>query len=159
MKLLEVLEGEQRRSYERALKGGHTPASCPTPAGRFRQRIVIEPSGCWRWTGALKAEGYGTLSLRNKPVYAHRFSYESFVGPIPDGLVIDHLCRNRACVNPAHLEPVTMRENCYVRADIPYHRDECRRGHKLIGENVYLRPGGTRLCRACVRLSRQRAAA
>lgn len=68
-------------------------------------------TGCWLWTGRLAGAGYGTLSARSRKLYAHRFAYTLLVGEIPPGAVLDHLCRVKTCVNPAHLEPVTEREN------------------------------------------------
>jgi len=90
----------------------------PSVVDRFLGLVDIT-SGCWGWTGAkTKAEnGYGQFrggegqGRRRKRVVAHRFAYELAVGPVPHGLVLDHVCRNRLCVNPDHLEPVTMREN------------------------------------------------
>ena len=67
--------------------------------------------GCWLWGLALTPKGYGRIKIRNRNVRAHRVSYEAFCGPIPSGMVIDHSCRVRHCVNPAHLEPVTDAEN------------------------------------------------
>lgn len=82
---------------------------------RFLPKIAPASNGCWEWTAARhRVSGYGHFNLSWRPTMsglAHRLSYEYFVGPIPDGLEIDHLCRNRGCVNPTHLEPVTTRVN------------------------------------------------
>jgi hypothetical protein len=72
---------------------------------------ITRTAHCWFWTKAVNADGYGVIGVNRKKLLAHRVSYEAFVGPIPDGLTIDHLCRNLACVNPAHLDPVTQKEN------------------------------------------------
>lgn len=78
---------------------------------RLLARVQHDANGCWVWTGSLLADGYGNLRDGAKVKRAHRVSYETFVGPIPGGLEIDHLCRNRSCINPDHLEPVTRAEN------------------------------------------------
>lgn len=77
---------------------------------RFWDKVRLEPSGCWLWT-ANTNRGYGNFTVAGKTRKAHRISYQTFVGAIPDGLALDHLCRVRACVNPSHLEPVTWAEN------------------------------------------------
>jgi hypothetical protein len=79
---------------------------------RLEARRQIDSAGCWNWTGARTPKGYGQIRLATgQTAYTHRESYETFVGPIPEGLHIDHLCRNRGCFNPAHLEPVTPKVN------------------------------------------------
>lgn len=111
---------------------------------------------CWLWLGATDPRGYGMLRVDGKVRRAHRWSYEHHVGPIPEGLQIDHLCRVPACVNPAHLEPVTSRENTVVRgvtapAAVNARKTHCPQGHPYSGDNLVTRRGGGRLCRICRR--------
>jgi hypothetical protein len=119
------------------------------------------PNGCWIWPFA-KVEGYGVFTYQRKGYRAHRYIYEQLVGPVPRELVMDHLCRNHSCVNPAHLEPVTDRENCVIRGQTVTaenaRRTHCERaGHALEGDNLYITPSGGRSCRACnTELRRQR---
>lgn len=107
---------------------------------------------CWEWTASRRGGGYGQIHFRriNRP--AHRVAYELLVGPIPPGLTLDHLCRNRRCVNPAHLEPVTISENVRRAVGGGTH---CKRGHEFTPDNVLFIPDG-RKCKTCNR-ARQRA--
>ncbi len=120
---------------------------------KFWQKVRVDPD-CWEWIGYKRPEGYGFLSVAGRPRQAYRIAYELLIGPIPDGLVIDHLCRNPSCVNPRHLEPVTPAENARrVWAD----SQACRRGHPWTPENTYYRPDKPgRMCRACNRINDNR---
>jgi len=109
---------------------------------------------CWTWTGHLLPNGYGYFWLDGAKDYVHRVSYRQFVGPIPEGLTIDHLCRNRACCNPTHLDPVTQRENNLRSAGfaaIKARQTHCIHGHPFDEVNTYIAPNGTRKCMTCRR--------
>lgn len=112
---------------------------------------ILVDDGCWEWAGAHTSEGYASGSIGGKWVSPHRASYEALVGPIPEGLELDHLCRNRGCVRPNHLEPVTHAENIRrgQRGRLSWHKTHCKRGHELAGENLYIRPNGNRTCKTC----------
>lgn len=116
----------------------------------------IEVTGfCWLWTGPLNIRGaYGMTSIDGQDVYAHRYAYERLLGAIPEGLVLDHLCRVHHCVNPDHLEPVTIGEN--VRRGYREFKTECINGHPFSGDNLYVHPRGNRVCRACRRVSQRK---
>lgn len=116
---------------------------------RFTTRYVVDANGCWSWTGTTIKAGYSQISYQGRKFYGHRLSYEHFIGPIPDGLVIDHLCRNTRCVNPEHLEPVTTRENILRGDTIPGRyaaRTHCKYGHELPTER---KAWGERRCAIC----------
>lgn len=123
--------------------------SCPTPLGRFFASITVTERGCWVWGGSPDPGGYGRITLADgKRERVHRFAYRMFVGPIPDGLTIDHLCRVRLCANPKHLEAVTSEENVRRGDHFLRRRTSCRQGHPFDAENTIVRRGA-RICRAC----------
>jgi hypothetical protein len=127
----------------------YTDEAGPTPANR------PDLGPCWVWTGRTTSLGYGYLREGGREVPAHRWAYEHFIGPIPDGLEPDHLCRNRACVNYArHLELVTHQINT-LRGESPpaqfARREACKAGHRFTPENTFARSDGGRGCRTCDR--------
>lgn len=130
------------------------------PEVRFLMRTNRTQDGCLEWVGQRGEVGYGRFyAVGKRWVLAHRWAYERWVGPIPDGLVIDHLCRNTACVEPSHLEPVTTWENVVMRGIGPSalnaRKTHCLHGHEFTAENTYRHHNGGRQCRTC-RKERQR---
>ncbi len=125
---------------------------------KFLERVEPEPnSGCWLWIGHVNDNGYGLFHLNGRNVRAHRFAYEHYRGPVPEGLDLDHLCRNRACCNPDHLEAVTRQIN--IKRGAIGSKTHCVRGHEFTKENTGTRTErrhGGRYCRACAREKEQR---
>lgn len=136
---------------------------------RISSRVVVNDSGCWEWQGMLDRYGYGRAYLpvsvmrrKAKIIEAHRLSYLLYVGDIPSGLQIDHLCRNKKCVNPQHLEPVTAKENnrrtTGIRKSVRARSDAkdyfCKRGHLMTVDTTY-KNGNGRSCKACLKLRQQ----
>lgn len=120
---------------------------------RVRSKIQVDEAGCWVWTASMYNGGYGRIRFEKKDYVAHRLVYELLVSQIPAGLQLDHLCRVRTCVNPAHLEPVTCRENLMrgeTHAAANAAKTHCVHGHALEGDNLVMRRG-YRTCRRCAR--------
>ena len=123
-------------------------------------RVEIDPeSGCWIWVGYVGTNGYGTITFENRTRQAHRMSYETFVGPIPEGLDIDHSCHrpetcaggkscpHRRCINPDHLSPMTRENN--ARRGCKCAVTHCPKGHEYTLENTWFNTRGSRQCRIC----------
>src|SRR5690625_379633 len=147
-----------RLHYNRWREQGDPEWLPPTATERFQQRVRMNGE-CWEWKGQRTVAGYGRFRSDDGFGYAHRWSYEHHVGQIPQGLTIDHLCRNTWCVNPAHLESVTAGENA-LRGTGPSaqnaRKTHCVRGHAFDEDNTSILPGGGRRCLACHRLRQRR---
>lgn len=134
-------------------------------AERLLSRVKETASGCWEWQGYTRQDGYARVTIRPTPTtqethLAHRLAYETWVGPIPEGLVIDHVCRNRACINPSHLEVVTQATNNQrgMAPSFQAQREQrCKRGHPYTPEHSYFGSDGRRRsCRTCETANQRR---
>ena len=147
------------RHYLRFRRHGDVHSLESAHLRRFEEKI--DRSGdCWIWTGTALQSGYGVIHRDGKRLYAHRVSYETYVGPIPEGLVIDHLCRNPPCVNPDHLEAVRQGTNTKRGTGptaVNAAKTHCIRNHPLSGANLYvIQAPGYRQCKTCHRLRRKK---
>lgn len=132
----------------------------PTEAERFWAKVE-KTATCWLWTASGSPAGHGRFFASGRLVQAHRWAYENERGPIPLGLVLDHLCRVPRCVNPGHLDAVTDLENCrrgISPQSVNGRKTHCVNGHEFTPENTYEQPSrpGTRRCRACAKVPRPR---
>lgn len=128
-------------------------------ANRLIANRIVTDRGCWVWTALLDHDGYSRISVGGKMRIGHRVAYEAFRGPIPPGLTLDHLCRNRTCINPDHLEPVTLAENISRGAHPNKSKTHCLRGHLFDYKNTKIDAGGWRQCRACASIRQKEARA
>lgn len=134
-----------------------------TPIERLMERVEMIPiGGCWIWTGPLNKDGYGPFFIEGRNAEAHRVAFLLLRGEIGEGLVLDHLCRNPCCVNPHHLEPVTLAEN-FRRGTRPIRRpqrqplrEKCANGHEMSEDNIY-RYKHLAYCKACIRTASREA--
>ena len=127
------------------------------PLVRFNDKFTVstthsyEGKPCWIWTATTNNGGYGQFWFDSKDVGAHRWMYETLVGPIPEGLQIDHLCRVRNCINPKHLEPVTCGENVRRGDHWCRRKTHCPQGHPYDEDNTLIYRSGSRACKECNR--------
>lgn len=138
-----------------AARNGIVPRSA---IERLHARLRPADGGCLVWTGALDRKGYARIAIGGqRNAMGHRIAYEAAKGPIPGGLTLDHLCRNPACCNPDHLEPVTSAENNARAAHHRSLRTECKNGHPYTPASTQISPGGVKFCRICRRERQARA--
>lgn len=148
---------------QRAAKQAGLTTKPKAPEERFWSKVAkADGNGCWNWMASLNSDGYGQFTINRRPLRAHRYAYELLKDAIPAGLVLDHACRNRRCVNPDHLEPVTNRENVLRGiglSAIGARRTQCVNGHPFDQANTRIDAHGHRICRACSAANQRRYAA
>ncbi len=144
--------GYCRLHYARLMKSGDPLVGGKrTRAEQFASSYDVDANGCWIWNRSLVTNGYAAF-WDGGIVTGHRWSYENFIGPIPAGLQLDHLCRVRSCVNPDHLEPVTLAENVLRGVGVSAvnaRKTHCQNNHPFDTANTYIGSNGSRVCRPC----------
>lgn len=137
------------------------PELSPEQIKRFWAKVEVHhPAACWHWLGGRNDGGYGQLMLNSGKYAAHRVAYTLLVGPVPPHLTIDHLCRNRLCVNPDHLRIASMYDNVMAAYGPPARnrrKTHCKYGHPFTPENTYVESSGGRDCLTCKRIRRRKA--
>ena len=118
---------------------------------RLSRNAVVVDTACWTWTGARQSAGYGSMGMNGKTVLVHRYAYEMLVGPIPEGMTVDHLCSNKVCFRPEHLQLLDRNANSRKHYAAITH---CPQGHEYDVANTKLSKRGTRSCRTCYNLAR-----
>lgn len=134
-----------------------SPISLQEWETRVAPRIAVAENGCWEWTHTKLPHGYGRVRINGPQYYTHRLAVEVWKGPIPVGFEVDHLCRNRSCCNPDHLEAVPQRTNILRSTNFAaekFAQSSCINGHEFDAINTYIAPNGTRKCRECRRVAR-----
>jgi len=121
---------------------------------RFWKKVRLRQHGCWEWQASVRKDGYGRFAINSKPELSHRIAYYLVSGPMPRELEIDHLCRNRLCVNPSHMELVSKRVNilrgeCHAANN--KRKTHCKSGHELTELNIYTVSLPKRKCKFCAR--------
>ncbi len=151
--------GDCNKHYMQKRRAANLPVIPRTKQERFWAKVddrngpLWEGTSCWLWTAYIRPDGYGQFSVNGRHVKAHRFAYETYVGPIPEGLEIDHLCRNRACQNWAHMEPVTCQVNLLRGigpSAVNAAKTHCPQGHEYSPANTRVYRN-MRTCRTCDR--------
>jgi len=122
---------------------------------KFLSKVIAKEKDCWRWSGFINNYGYGEMIINGKSYRTHRISFSIFNGELIDGMVIDHICKNKSCINPDHLRQVTQKFNCLDNSSSPLaensRKTHCKNGHELTEDNIYKKKNW-RCCLACKKI-------
>lgn len=131
------------------MRTGPKPMTVEERVQRCLDRTIHNDDGCWVWQGTVDNNGYPTIHVRPRTLRVHRFLYAQLVRNPPPGLVLHHVCFNKRCVNPDHLEELTRAEHKRVHPYVTPRSEACFRGHQWTPDNTYVGNNGQRFCRAC----------